>query len=93
MGRMAVVLGSSAVGPGGGAIAAVAEAHGAVVLQRHGAGTYTLPHRIDHAANLRSLAEAGCDRVLAVGSVGSLRAELEIGALVCPDDFVPCRRW
>jgi 5'-methylthioadenosine phosphorylase len=88
MGRLAVILGSSAVGPGGGEIAAVAEAHGALVLQRHGTGAYTLPHRIDHVANLRSLVEAGCDRALALGSVGSLRAELEVGNLVCPHDFI-----
>ena len=39
------------------------------------ARAYVLPHRIDHAANLRALAEAGCDRVLAISSVGSLDAE------------------
>ncbi len=88
MGRLAVILGSSAVTPGGERIAAVAERHGAVVLQRHGAELYTLPHRIDHAANLRSLVEADCDRVLAVGSVGSLRTELAVGTLACPDDFI-----
>jgi 5'-methylthioadenosine phosphorylase len=88
MGRLAVILGSSAVAPGGGEIAAVAEEHGALVVQRHGAEGYTLPHRIDHAANLRPLLDAGCDRALAVGSVGSLRAELEVGSLVCPHDFI-----
>jgi 5'-methylthioinosine phosphorylase len=88
VGRLAVILGSSAIDPAGGEIAAAVEANGALVLQRHGAETYTLPHQIDHAANLRSLVEAGCDRVLAVGSVGSLRAELEVGTLVCPDDFI-----
>jgi 5'-methylthioinosine phosphorylase len=88
MGRLAVVLGSNAVGPGGDQVAAACERHGALVLQRHGAATYRLPHLIDHAANLRSLAAAGCDRVLAVGSVGSLRAELGVGSLVCPDDFI-----
>ncbi len=90
MGRLAVILGSSAVGPGGGAIAAAAEAHGAVVLQRHGGagGDYRLPHLIDHAANLRSLLEAGCDRALAVCSVGSLKPEIGVGSIVCPDDFI-----
>ncbi len=89
MGLLAVILGSGAVGPGGGAVAAAAEPH-AVVLQRHGAadGAYVLPHRIDHAANLRSLAEAGCDRVLGVCSVGSLDAELGVGSFVCPHDFI-----
>jgi purine nucleoside phosphorylase len=88
MGRLAVILGSSAAGPGGGEIAAAAERRGAVVLQRHGSDTYRLPHEIDHAANLRSLLEAGCDRVLAICSVGSLDAEIGVGSFVCPDDFI-----
>jgi len=68
---------------------AAAEWHGAVVLQRHGgADGYRLPHLIDHAANLRSLAEAGCDRVLAICSVGSLDAGLGVGSFVCPHDFI-----
>lgn len=88
MGHLAVILGSGAAGPGGAEIAATAEEH-AVVLQRHdAAGAYVLPHRIDHAANLRSLAEAGCDRVLAICSVGSLDPELGVGSLVCPHDFI-----
>ncbi len=88
MGRLAVILGSGAAGPDGTEVAATAECH-AVVLQRHGpAEAYVLPHRIDHAANLRSLAEAGCDRVLAICSVGSLDADLGVGSFVCPDDFI-----
>ncbi len=47
-----------------------------------------LPHRIDHLANMRSLRGQGCERVLAIGSVGGLRSELGPGTLVCPDDFV-----
>jgi purine nucleoside phosphorylase len=91
MGRLAVVLGSSATGPRGEGVADSAAAHGAFVLQRHGAdgaAGYRLPHRIDHAANLRSLLEAGCDRVLAIGSVGSLKEGIGVGSLVCPDDFI-----
>src|SRR4051794_2270382 len=90
MGRLAVILGSNALGPGGGEIAAAAAEHGAAIVQRHGGAgePYVLPHEIDHAANLRPLAEQGCDRVLAIGSVGSLHAELPVGSLLCPDDFV-----
>jgi 5'-methylthioadenosine phosphorylase len=89
MGRLGVVLGSNGLGPGGEDVAATVAAHGAVVIQRHdGAGAYILPHRIDHAANLRALADQGCNRILAVGSVGSLHAELGVGSFVCPDDFV-----
>jgi 5'-methylthioadenosine phosphorylase len=88
MGRLAVMLGSSALGPGGETIAAAAAEHGAAIVQRHGDDAYRLPHEIDHAANLRPLVEQGCDRLLAVGSVGSLSAELPVGSLVCPDDFI-----
>ncbi len=90
MGRLAVVIGSSGFGPGGETVAAAAAEHGAAVVQRHGGSgeAYVLPHQIDHLANLRTLAEQGCDRVLALGSVGSLHAELPIGSLLCPNDFV-----
>jgi 5'-methylthioadenosine phosphorylase len=90
MGRLAVILGSSALGPGGGEVAAAAHEHGAAIVQRHGAGggPYVLPHEIDHEANLRGILEQGCDRVLAISSVGSLKAELPVGTIVCPDDFI-----
>lgn len=89
MGRLAVILGSNALGPGGEEIAAAAAAHGAAIVQRHRHdGVFVLPHAIDHEANLRALVEQGCDRALAIGSVGSLRSELRVGSLVCPDDFI-----
>ncbi|HVV89594.1 MAG TPA: hypothetical protein VHB53_03780, partial [Solirubrobacterales bacterium] len=89
MGRLAVILGSNALGPGGGEIVAAGAEHGAAVVQRHGgAADYVLPHEIDHTANLRPLVEQGCDRVLAIASVGSLRADLAVGSLICPDDFI-----
>jgi purine nucleoside phosphorylase len=89
MGRLAVILGTNALGPGGEEIAAAAAAQGAAIVQRHAGGEgFVLPHRIDHEANLRPLVEQGCDRVLAIGSVGSLRPELGVGSLLCPDDFV-----
>lgn len=89
MGRLAVILGSNALGPGGEEIAAAAAEHGAAIVQRHDSSQdYVLPHQIDHAANLRPLAEQGCDRVLGIASVGSLRPELAVGSMVCPDDFI-----
>jgi 5'-methylthioinosine phosphorylase len=66
----------------------IAEANGVVWLQRHGAEDYRPPHLVDHVANLEALAEAGCDRVLAISSVGSLSVELGVGTFVCPDDLI-----
>lgn len=59
-----------------------------VAIDRHGADGYTLPHRIDHAANLRRLADAGCDRVLGIASVGGLQPQYGPGTFLCPDDFI-----
>jgi 5'-methylthioinosine phosphorylase len=89
MGRLAVILGSSAAAPGGEGLATVASRHGAFVLLRHGpADAYVLPHRIDHVANLRELGEAGCDRALALYSAGSLDPAIGVGSFVCPHDFI-----
>src|SRR5262245_45882369 len=90
MGRLAVILGSNALGPRGGEVAAAASEHGTAIVQRHGGpdATYVLPHEIDHEANLVPLVEQGCDRVLGIGSVGSVKAALPVGTLVCPDDFI-----
>jgi len=72
---------------GGGARDLQLPADGIPVVQRHG-DRYTLPHEIDHHANMRRLVDAGCDRVLAIGSVGGLRPELGPGTFVAPDDFI-----
>jgi 5'-methylthioadenosine phosphorylase len=82
MGRLGLIAGSSLTR------AALPEGDW-VPIRRHEVGEgYRLPHMIDHVANLSRLAEAGCDRVLALSSVGGLRPELGPGTLVCPDDFV-----
>ena len=89
MAKLGVILGSNATGPWAGPLAAEAEAGGAAVVFRHeGPRGYVPPHLIDHEANFRLLLDAGCDRVLAVCSVGSLRAEIPVGTLLCPDDFI-----
>jgi 5'-methylthioadenosine phosphorylase len=63
-----------------------------LVLARHGIATYTPAHLVDHARNLTALLEAGCDRVLAICSVGSLHAELGVGSFLCPTDFLALGR-
>ncbi|HWM54658.1 MAG TPA: hypothetical protein VNO20_04645 [Solirubrobacterales bacterium] len=88
MGRLAVMLGSNALGPEGEALLAAAAERNVAVMQRHRGETYTLPHEINHAVNLRALLDQDCDRVLAIGSVGSLSTQLPVGSLLCPDDFI-----
>jgi 5'-methylthioadenosine phosphorylase len=58
-----------------------------VVIGRHGPQQSRPAHLVDHAANVRALAELGCDRVLALASTGSLRIDWPVGTVVAPNDF------
>ena len=78
--RIDVTVGSGTV--------AVLDAGPYVVLQRHGLDGYNPPHLIDYAANLRAVQALGCDRVLALASVGGLRRDLGVGTVLVVDDFV-----
>ncbi len=61
----------------------------AIVLLRHGAEGTIPAHRVDHHANIRKpCCEAGCDRIVALGSVGGLRTTLGPGTIIAPDDFL-----
>ena len=101
MGRLALIGGHSILGAepgegferrrvetGEGPVDALRARRDVVLMQRHGLDRYTTAARIDHARNLRALAELGCDRILAIASVGGLRPELGVGTFLCPDDFI-----
>jgi 5'-methylthioadenosine phosphorylase len=72
----------------GGALPVEATDGGDIVgIPRHGFDRSIPAHLVDHSANIRAACELGCDRVLAVGSAGSLDKDLKVGTLICPDDF------
>lgn len=81
---------SEVVRGGSGAVCAVELDHhdGFVVLRRHGDDNRTPAHRVDHHAHIEALCAVGCDRVLAIGSGGGLRAELGPGTVVAIDDLL-----
>ena len=59
-----------------------------VVIQRHGLDEFVSAPFINHRAHVRALVDVGCDRILGVASVGSLRRDLPVGTFVAPDDFI-----
>ncbi|MGA8219341.1 MAG: hypothetical protein WB771_12300 [Solirubrobacterales bacterium] len=72
----------------GGALPVEASDGGDIVgIPRHGFDRSIPAHLVDHRANVRAACELGCDRVLALGSAGSLDQDLKVGMLSCPDDF------
>lgn len=64
-------------------------------IPRHGRDpqNYTLPHLINHRANLKALQDIGVTKVIGINSTGSLKKEIRPGTVVIPDDFImlaPC---
>ncbi len=62
--------------------------HEAVFLPRHGYGHTIAPHNVNYRANIWALQQAGVKGVISVASVGSIRADLDPGDLVVPDQIL-----
>lgn len=72
----------------GGALAVQAIDGGDVVaIARHGFDQSIPAHLVDHRANIAAACQLGCNRVLAIGSAGSLDRDLKLGTFICPEDF------
>ncbi len=66
-----------------------------VFLARHGYKSNIPPHKVNYRANIWALHHVGVESVIAVNAVGSIRADLEPGRVVVPDqiiDYTWCRR-
>lgn len=58
------------------------------IVQRHGEGHLTPPHRVPYRANIFALKLLGVTHVVATGAVGSLREEFAPGDLVICDQLL-----
>lgn len=59
-----------------------------VFLPRHGRGHRLLPTEVPYRANIYGMKKLGVEWLVSVASVGSLRAEIEPGHLVIPDQLI-----
>jgi len=59
---------------------------GIALLLRH--QNRRAPHQIAYRAHLSALAIVGVDRIIAIGSTGSLKSSITPGSLVIPDDYI-----
>jgi 5'-methylthioadenosine phosphorylase len=57
-------------------------------LARHGYGHTIPPHRVNYRANIWALAQHKVEYIVAVASVGGIRADLEPGTLAVPDQII-----
>ncbi|GAB4126970.1 MAG: S-methyl-5'-thioinosine phosphorylase [Sideroxydans sp.] len=62
--------------------------HEVMFIARHGYGHTIPPHLVNYRANLWALRDQGARRVLAVASVGGIRADLVPGTLVIPHQIL-----
>ncbi len=62
------------------------------MLARHGREHTIPPSQVNNRANVWALKELGCEQILVTAACGSLRAELERGHFVIPDQFIDFTR-
>lgn len=62
------------------------------LLSRHGREHTIPPSQINNRANLFALKELGCAQVIVSAACGSLRAEMDRGHFVIPDQFIDFTR-
>jgi 5'-deoxy-5'-methylthioadenosine phosphorylase len=60
----------------------------AIFLARHGEGHKLPPHAINYRANLKALAEAGVQDVIAIAAVGAIAPWFAPGNITLPTDFI-----
>lgn len=63
-----------------------------VFLPRHGVGHRLLPSEINFRANIWGFKKLGCERLISVSAVGSMREEIVPGHLVFVDQFIDWTR-
>jgi len=63
-----------------------------VIMLRHGKGHRIMPSAINYRANIWAMKEVGVTHIIATSACGSLRAEIEPGHLVFPDQFIDWTR-
>lgn len=57
-------------------------------LARHGASHHLLPAEINYRANMRLLADAGVDAIIATHTVGGIDASIGVGGLAFPEQVI-----
>jgi len=62
--------------------------HEIFYIKRHGRGHKYTPTNVPYRANIKALEQLGCEKIIAVTAVGSLREEIEPGHFVFPDQFI-----
>lgn len=75
-------------GPTSGPVVVSEVGSGVAFVARHGTDHSIAPHRVNYRANVHALREAGCDRILAVSSVGGIAPACAPGVLVVPDQLI-----
>ena len=59
-----------------------------IFVQRHHGEICTPPHKIEHRANIRALADAGVEAILAICSVGAIAAEFTPGSITYAEQYL-----
>jgi len=59
-----------------------------IFIPRHGKNRNIPPHRINHRANIFTFQKLGCENVIGVNSVGSLKKNIKPRSILIPNDYI-----
>ena len=74
--------------PSGAVVFGQIRSQPALFLPRHGHGHTIPPHMVNYRANLWALHHHGATGIISVASVGGIRADLQPGEIVIPDQII-----
>ena len=74
--------------PSDAILCGVLDGYPVAFLPRHGRGHVHNPSEVNYRANVWALKKLGCESVISVGAVGSMREELPPGHIVFIDQFI-----
>ena len=57
-------------------------------LARHGSAHRIPPHQVNYCANIWALNSVGITRIIALGAVGGIHKDCEVGSIVVPDQII-----
>jgi len=57
-------------------------------LPRHGRGHVFMPGEVPYRANIHGFKQLGCEWIISVSAVGSLKEDIHPGEIVIPDQFI-----
>jgi 5'-methylthioadenosine phosphorylase len=62
--------------------------HEIIFINRHSEKSNIPPHKINYRANIQALVSSHVEKIVSIGTVGSMKKTIKVGDIVMPHDFI-----